>query len=320
MPPRPSCANASARASPRRWRGCAAPGPQQADPFVDTLLQQLRDAARPARRGHGAAPGPGAAELRRGLDPDHPRLLPARAGRSAVQHRHADAADAARPTTANCACRWCTTSGAAASPAPSLSPALAHHLLDRQDTPQRLDALLQRRLGKPLSRWLWPDALDARHRRARHRRTRDAAFAAARALWQAQREAIVAIVREAQPRLNQNTLLDQGLGSFPCARWDTLLAAAVAPDSLDPEPKLDLLGTTRLRARKKAAAGPGARLLPACATADRRLPGPRTGAGAAAPAAAARAGRARAARAAPRQARAARARLRRHAVQPARSG
>ncbi len=70
-------------------------GPAPTDPFVDTLLQQLRERTRSAQRRHDRAPGPGAAELRRGLDPDDPRLLPARAGRSAVQHRHADAAGAA---------------------------------------------------------------------------------------------------------------------------------------------------------------------------------------------------------------------------------
>ena len=135
-----------------------------------------------------------------------------------------------------------------------LSPALAQHLLDRQDTPQRLDAVLQRRLGKPLSRWLWPDTLDAPIA-VPDTAERDTAFAAARQLWQTQREAIVGIVREAQPRLNQNThsakAVDTALGS-----WAALLAAPLAPDRLDPQAKLDLLGHDRLRAKKNAAPVP----------------------------------------------------------------
>ena len=94
-PPPPSCASASAHASPTRWRGCAARARSRPTPSSIRCWSNLREQHGHARRGHGAAPGPGAAELRRGLDPDHPRLLPACTGRSAVQHRHAAAADAA---------------------------------------------------------------------------------------------------------------------------------------------------------------------------------------------------------------------------------
>ena len=133
----------------------------------------------------------------------------------------------------------------------ALSPALAGYLLDRKDTPERLGELLKRRIAKPMSEWLWPeDAIELPDPGPR-----DAAFAAARALWQAQREAIVAIVDEAQPRLSQNTHSPKALRTS-IRGWDTVLAAPAAPDALDPELKLDLLGTTRLRARKKEAPVP----------------------------------------------------------------
>ena len=134
---------------------------------------------------------------------------------------------------------------------PSLSPALAAYLLDRQDTPERLDALLQRRLGKPMSRWHWPETADTATELP-DPAPRDAAFAAAQLLWRTQREAIVALVNDTQPRLNQSTHSTKAL-AISVRGWDALLAAPMAPDVLDPDQKLELLGATRLRARKNEA-------------------------------------------------------------------
>ena len=131
----------------------------------------------------------------------------------------------------------------------ALSPALAAHLLQRKDTPERLGELLRRRLGKPLSRWLWPQPGDIA---LPDPAPRDAAFAAARALWQAQREAIVAIVQEAQPRLPQNSHSPAAVQTA-LQSWAALLAAPAAPEAIDPDSKLELLGQARLQARKKEA-------------------------------------------------------------------
>ena len=133
---------------------------------------------------------------------------------------------------------------------PSLSPALAAYLLERQDTPERLGELLQRRLGKPLSRWRWPepdaaDAADAAGIELPDPALRDAAFAAARTLWITQREAIVAIVHETLPRLNKVSYTPAAL-ALSLRSWDERLRTPQAPDTLDPKQKLELLGQARL--------------------------------------------------------------------------
>ena len=85
----------------------------------------------------------------------------------------------------------------------ALSPALAAHLLERKFTPQRLAELLARRLGKPLAQLRWPRA--TRPRRRDRRAALAAAFDAARALWQAGRDDIVAMrAARRQPRLHKS--------------------------------------------------------------------------------------------------------------------
>ena len=86
-----------------------------------------------------------------------------------------------------------------------LPPALAAHLLEHKFTPPRLAELLARRLGKPLARLRWPQALDAPVA-APDDAALAAAFNAARTLWRADREEIIAILREAQPRLHKSPL------------------------------------------------------------------------------------------------------------------
>jgi len=223
-------------------------GPQPTDPFVDTLLQQLRDR-------HGLHDEDMATRLDLALQGfDEAAIL--------TIHGFCQRALAEAPFSTGMPTQLTLLDDDSELrmqvvhdfwrrriAVPSLSPALATYLLDRHDTPESLLVLLQRRLGKPMSRWLWP-AADAASTELPDPGPHDAAFAAARALWRAQREAIVALVHEAQPRLNQNTHSTKAL-ELSIRSWDTLLSAIVAPDSLDPEQKLDLLGTTRLRARKK---------------------------------------------------------------------
>ena len=130
----------------------------------------------------------------------------------------------------------------------ALSPALAAHLVDRKFTPQRLSELLARRLGKPLARQLWPDALDGPIAEP-DPAALAADFAAARDLWQAQRHAIVQAVQQAQPLLHKTHFTPQALQQA-VESWDRLLASGDPPPSLADLPKLDLLGSARFKPAK----------------------------------------------------------------------
>ena len=130
----------------------------------------------------------------------------------------------------------------------ALSPELAAWLLERKFTPQRLGDLLARRLGKPLSRLLWPEALQ-RPVTQPEPAAIDAAFAAARALWSTERDAVAAIVNEALERLPKPHFTAQTL-ALALPSWDALLASADAPASLAGLDKLELLGSARLQPKK----------------------------------------------------------------------
>ena len=129
-----------------------------------------------------------------------------------------------------------------------LPPALAAHLLEHKFTPQRLAELLARRLGKPLAQQRWPQALDAPVS-APDDAALAAAFNAARTLWRADRDEIIALLREAQPRLHKAHYADGPLQQA-LQSWDRLLAGPAVPDSLAGLDKLDLLGSARLRPNK----------------------------------------------------------------------
>jgi exodeoxyribonuclease V beta subunit len=228
-------------------------GPQQPDPFVDTLLDKLRDQ-------HGMSDKDMALRLDLALQSfDEASILtihgfcqralaeaPFSTGMPLQQTLLADDSELRLQVVHDFWRRRIAGEG--------LTPDLAAHLLDRQDTPQRLDAVLKRRLAKPLSRWLWPDALDVPVD-VPDVANRDAAFAEAQRLWQAQHEAIVGLVQDVQPRLSQSShspkAVDTALRS-----WATLLALPLGPDRLDPQAKLDLLGCDRLRAKKGLAPVP----------------------------------------------------------------
>ncbi|MGL6113290.1 MAG: exodeoxyribonuclease V subunit beta [Rubrivivax sp.] len=130
----------------------------------------------------------------------------------------------------------------------TLSSELAGHLIDMKDTPASLGALLDRRLAKPLSQLLWPEALDTPIELP-DPATLQAAFHGARELWLGQRQAIVGIVDEARPRLNANVYKPASLRTA-FDSWDRLLAgedALAAPAALD---KLELLSAARLKPNK----------------------------------------------------------------------
>jgi exodeoxyribonuclease V beta subunit len=128
----------------------------------------------------------------------------------------------------------------------ALPAGLAAHLIARRFTPERLAAELQRRVAKPLAIYRWPDdsapdppadgALAARHRQLR-------------ALWQAERDAIVAIVDGARPRLrNPNHFAPERLAA--AARgWDRLLALDDPAGTAADTRLLALLAAARLQAK-----------------------------------------------------------------------
>ena len=130
----------------------------------------------------------------------------------------------------------------------ALSPALADHLLDCRDSPETLRRLLARRLAKPLAQLRWPPGLD----NVAPPPSDDellAAHARARATWAAERAAVIAIVDEALPRLNGGVYKPASVATA-CASWDELLARADGVDSLQGLDKLDLLSAARLVPKK----------------------------------------------------------------------
>jgi exodeoxyribonuclease V beta subunit len=134
-----------------------------------------------------------------------------------------------------------------------LPAGLAAHLVARRFTPERLAAELQRRIAKPLAIYRWPDdaapdapaddALAALHRQLR-------------ALWQAGRETIVAIVDDARPRLrNASHFAPERLAAAARA-WDRLLALDDPAGNGADTRLLALLAAARLQPRKGEAALP----------------------------------------------------------------
>lgn len=158
-----------------------------------------------------------------------------------------------------------------------LDPALAAWLVRRKDSPAKFAKLLQRHLAKPLALTLWPAEIDTPG--AIDGAALQAAHAAARALWQAQRDDVVRVLEDALPQLNKATYKPEAL-RLAAAGWDALLAdpaAANAPIAL-PD-KTDLFGSTLLEAKVKkncpapehAFFGAAQRLLDLRAAAERTL-------------------------------------------------
>ena len=110
----------------------------------------------------------------------------------------------------------------------ALPPALAAHLAERADDPERWARLLRRHLAKPLATLRWPQALaaaadfDAASLQAAHD--------AARALWQGQRDAIVETLRQGCSQLHAGTFKPEAVAEA-AQGWDRLLASgdALAP-------------------------------------------------------------------------------------------
>ena len=129
----------------------------------------------------------------------------------------------------------------------ALAPALASHLLDRGDSPSRYAELLKRQLAKPLSRLIWPAAID--QPTLLDMPTLTAAHAAARAQWQADRDAILGSVIDALPSLNGTSYKPASIEAAATG-WDKLMGQA---DALTPSvkaDKLELLTADKLKPKK----------------------------------------------------------------------
>ena len=137
--------------------------------------------------------------------------------------------------------------------ADDLDAALAGHLVASKDSPAGFAALLKRHLSKPLARAAWPDDLDAARRVERD--AIDEAHAAARALWQGQRDTIRELMSDALPALDGRSYKEESLATA-FASWDAVLAEADGMASLAvAADKLDLLGSERVFKTQKARKG-----------------------------------------------------------------
>jgi exodeoxyribonuclease V beta subunit len=125
----------------------------------------------------------------------------------------------------------------------TLAPAVVDHLLECKDSPDSLARLLKRQLAKPLSRVLWPVAID--QPASIDTTALAAAHTSARRLWLQDRDAIVGCVKDALRNLNGTVYKTESVDQA-AASWDALLAdddALAAPTDLV---KLDLFAACRL--------------------------------------------------------------------------
>lgn len=137
--------------------------------------------------------------------------------------------------------------------ADDLDPALAAHLVASKDSPAGFAALLKRHLSKPLAHAAWPAELDAARRISPDRINE--AHAAARALWQAQRDTIQQLLFDARDALDGRSYSDEALATA-FASWDAVLRE---PDGMaalaTPADRFDLLGSDRVHKTQKARKG-----------------------------------------------------------------
>ena len=126
----------------------------------------------------------------------------------------------------------------------SCPPTLATYLQAVGDTPQRYAKLLARSLGKPLAKYVWPADLDKPS--AIDATELDAAYDAAKAIWTAQRDAIVAKVMDSSPALKRNAYKPRSIEQAT-SEWDAWFKEELALTPLPEKGKLDLLSNEKLR-------------------------------------------------------------------------
>ncbi|MCC9595239.1 MULTISPECIES: exodeoxyribonuclease V subunit beta [unclassified Rubrivivax] len=133
----------------------------------------------------------------------------------------------------------------------TLPAGVAELLLSRGDTPDAWVELVRRRSAKPLARLVWPALLDEPV--AADTTALERVFEDARRLWRSEREAVLAAVHEALPRLPANRYKPDSVAT--AARcWDEIAAAPsalLAPsDKLLDKGKAALLGAAKLQPKK----------------------------------------------------------------------
>jgi exodeoxyribonuclease V beta subunit len=127
-----------------------------------------------------------------------------------------------------------------------LPPGLAAELVARKDCPERFAAYLRQRVAKPLSRIEWGEAQPEEAEVATGEL--DRLHSQGRALWAAERDVIVAIVKAALPDLNKGTYKPSAIDTA-ARSWDAYFAEGAAIDADESGDKLDLLSSACLASR-----------------------------------------------------------------------
>ena len=128
----------------------------------------------------------------------------------------------------------------------SCTPALAAYLQEVGDKPEKYAKLLARSLAKPLAKHLWPAGLDKPS--AIDATAVTAAYEAARTIWIAQHDAIVATVTASIPALNKGSYKDATINRAATG-WDAYFREAAPLAPLDAETKPELLSCSILKKR-----------------------------------------------------------------------
>ncbi|OGA70386.1 MAG: exodeoxyribonuclease V subunit beta [Betaproteobacteria bacterium RIFCSPLOWO2_12_FULL_67_28] len=129
-------------------------------------------------------------------------------------------------------------------------PDLAAWLAEKKDSPEKWARLLKRLQAKPLSLSIWPEGLDAPVQALRP--ALDAAFAAARGIWQRDRTGAVQTLAEGLPSLRGNSY-DQPRLDRSALAWDAWLASGnPLQEDIDKKGKPELFAAGNLEHRKKS--------------------------------------------------------------------
>ena len=126
-----------------------------------------------------------------------------------------------------------------------LPPALASHLMKGRNSPEYYAELLKRQQSKPMSRVIWPQEIE---QQLGDIAELSAAHADAQACWLQQRSEILACVTEALPRLNGKSYTAESIAKA-AANWDQALISSDALAATELE-KLDLFSRTKLKPNK----------------------------------------------------------------------
>jgi len=131
----------------------------------------------------------------------------------------------------------------------AITPELAAYLIAQKDSPSTFDALLRRRLGKPLAeyRWLKNDS-PANEASATNFSGFQSAFEAAQKEWRSTRTDVVHLLNESLGSLNKNSYKEKSIRAA-AAEYDYLLETYNPIAAMRDRSKLDLLRASILKKR-----------------------------------------------------------------------